>query len=543
MKNIKKYFGEKIAIEYASNWGFGPLAYIAKSYFEELGFNVVNFHLNVSKILDSRILFLIKRPLKKIINFFYPNYKIIEPFAQIENSELPSISEYILWRIQALLWSFKYYFLTVLRIKSIFEAKIDNILVGDAVVATSVRISSKYPSKLRFENDLFNSLIKSYLNYKYGQFLVNKKKINTLIPSHNVYDHNIRHRAILKNGGKYLYLGKFPFSVLVDSKTFSAYHPSILPIDQFDDISPEEQKLTKEYLDQRISPKNPNVLSYMQVNPYSMEGFTNLSNDLNYNQKEEQVNIINVCIFLHSFADALFVFGHDSFNDIWEWINFTIDELLDLNKVQPLNILIKPHPNIFNYKNFKSNVVKKDYFTYQKLEDKYKYISNINFIDSSTSNLNLIKLNNFIGITHHGNIAPELAYLNKPVIASLHGPWKNCNDFLITWKNKKEYSKIIKALESYVSFQPCISSLLKFTSYYYRQSFSIKPTTHYEYNKELFYIAFEKYPSSDSEIHENSSKVLEILKNDEIKYEQAKNYLEELITVSLDYYKETRVNK
>mgnify|MGYP001418560785 CR=1 FL=1 len=51
---------------------------------------------------------------------------------------------------------------------------------------------------------------------------------------------------------------------------------------------------------------------------------------------------------------------------------------------------------------------------------------NVSAIDS--------KNNKIFGITHHGNIALELTYLNQPAIGWINGPWGPHYQFLKTWR-------------------------------------------------------------------------------------------------------------
>lgn len=536
MNKIRETFGEIIAIEYAKNWGFAPLNYVTKRYLEGLGVQVIYFHMNV---LSYKPNIGIKLFIKKAINYLgIKNYQVTESFEELNNIACPSPLKYFSWKIQGNIWSISNYILINTGSKSVFELEIEKVNVGDAIVASSVRKSVKFPSKLRFDKNLINALFEGYMNYQYGKFLVKQKRTKTVVPSHNVYHHSVRQRAVLNHEGNYLILGKFPFSALVESKTFSPFYPSILPIHKFRELSCDESRLSEEYLDVRISPKSSEVLPYMQVSAYSENDSMQMQNSSLELKETEDSTKIQVCIFLHSFADALFTFGSDSLNDIWHWVTFTIDHLLEISKIKDLNILVKPHPNVFYYQNFTTNVVEKDYFTYKHLENLYKTEPKVSFIDPNTSNIKLTQIKNFIGITHHGNVAPELAYLNQPVIASLHAPWKHCNQFLITWKDQQAYKNILSQIDNYIGFKPCRSSLLKFVYYYY-----VKPSLMSEkvlYSKKLFQIAFNRSPTNDAELHKMSSQLLEKLENDMKKYKEAEEYLETLITESLDYYVATK---
>ncbi|MBK4730637.1 hypothetical protein JJD41_12290 [Oxynema sp. CENA135] len=505
------YLGKNIAIEYAKDWGFEPLSYLAKCYFEKLGCTIVYFH--------SNPIILIKNKFKKT------------KICNTNTYSSPSLLQCIAWSIKSFFWTLKNYCLILIKTKNIFELHIKGVTIGDSIVAQSVRVSNQSPSQLRFDKFLFKSLIQGYLTFKYAEWLMVEKKVETLMLSHNMYCSSIFSRVILKNGAKYLYVGKFPFSVIVDSKISSPYYPFILPLHKFDSLLIKEKEMVKNYLTQRVdTPKN--ILPYMKVDIESTKETKNSLNILELNKNPK--NTINVCIFLHSFADALFICGPDSFNDIWHWLTFTIENLLFYSQKKPINILIKPHPNIFLNKDIKSTVLQKDYLTYEYLEKLHQSNNKVKFIPASTSNIELTKLPNFIAITHHGNVAPELAFLGKPVIASFHAPWKNCNDFLITWKNKDDYADILNSLEDCLKFQVCEESLLKFAYYYYLK-FN-KRSNGALYADKLFRIAFDRNPLSDLECQNMSNEVLDVFKTQSNKFTEGKDYFEQLIMESIEFY-------
>jgi hypothetical protein len=53
---------------------------------------------------------------------------------------------------------------------------------------------------------------------------------------------------------------------------------------------------------------------------------------------------------------------------------------------------------------------------------------------------------NVIGITKHGSVAEEMAYLRIPCISSVCSRWKDYFEFCRTWKNVNEYKEILKNL-------------------------------------------------------------------------------------------------
>jgi hypothetical protein len=373
------------------------------------------------------------------------------------DSKVPAFSTFIMWSFRGAAWSIWKYLQYAINIENIFELKIFDVAVGDQVVSSHVRFSRKYPSKFQKDLRLIITLLDSYLTVRYAMYLVKVENVSIFMLSHNCYRYALFNRVGLHSGKSYLALGKFPYSIYALGNRESAIYPSILPIDTFQNLSDKELNSAKEYMAKRTTP-GTNLLEYMDTDPYA-EGEINLP----IGHKE---NTCNVCIFLHSFADALFMNGPDTFSDLWEWTITTIDSLC-AETDQKINVLIKPHPNVFLQHKIGSNVVTKDLNTYDILVEYCQRYSNVFCLPASVSNHQLTGLPGFVGVTHHGNVATELAYLGLPVIASAHAPWKHENEFVITWSNKGEYVDILGRISDYVHHNPSRASLFKFAYYYY----------------------------------------------------------------------------
>lgn len=523
-KSIIDKVSSTVAIE-ETNFGFKVLDYILTRLLNDNNIDVIKFSPNLRKAKIENIKAFIVYAVKKVL-------KILKSFpceASIQSEPvLPSTIKFVIWELCAFFWSFYKYLLIRCRVRSIFCLKIGNVLIGDLVMSDCVRSSQKNPSKLRYDKNLFKSLYKSYEQYKYGLFLFKKKKVQTLVPSHNTYTRAVMSRTIINCGGNMLYVGKFPFSIFVNKFTFSKNLPYLLNVDQFPTINDENIKVVCRYMESRITP-NSKVLPYMNDN-------SNQNDVLQYQLYNIEINDkkINACIFLHSFADALFAFGYDSFDDIWSWLTFTIDNLLSIKKVS-INIFIKPHPNIEYFNKYKTNVVRKDHDTYVYLKNQYNKYNNLHFLTPSTSNSELVKLPNFIGITHHGNVAPELAYCGVPVLASAHAPWKFCGGFLITWSTKKQYQQQLFNIGTHLAFVPDKKSLYNFVYYYYLK---LNDNCNLDvYHNKFFKIAYNTALISDKEFHEKYHEIISIIKKDKVKYNTSYKYVQKLLIYSNLYRK------
>ena len=93
-------------------------------------------------------------------------------------------------------------------------------------------------------------------------------------------------------------------------------------------------------------------------------------------------------VYLHSFTDAQLLYGFDGFLNVYEWIQFTIKELIKNKKNK---ILIKAHPIIFHTK-FPTNLIKYDQKICNQLLLEYSNVKNVNFIIKPIKNIDILKI-------------------------------------------------------------------------------------------------------------------------------------------------------
>lgn len=507
---IKEKLGDVVAIEHTLGWGFEPLSYIASEYFKDLGIETIFFK-HSFKNASWR-----KSNTKK----FQAPQKIVKLY----------------WIGLSLTWGIRYYINALLVQQNIFNFQGKaGIKIGDLIISQTVSSSTNYPSTLLLDRHFFRNLVKAYGLSLYAEWLLKQKTIKTFLLCDNVYFYAIYNRMALQRKESYLQLGRFPFSVLVNKKT-TEDSPFILPIHQFPGLSHLEESATETYMQERVKPASQ-ALPYMTASMVDVNKSTDEELFLiNFpkNIRDITTGEINICIFLHSFADALFFFGDDCFLDIWEWTKFTIDQLLlATEKKQDIKILIKPHPNVFARKDYQCKTLEKDYETLKKLHQYYFEKSSVSFISPFIPNIELSSLKNFIGVTHHGNIATELAFLGKPAIASRQAPWKYSPEFLVTWDTKEEYKQILFRLRSVLDFSISRPKLLKFAFYYHLSFNHISKGRHY--GDSLFKIVYGKLPDNDREFQLKSTQITDYFMKNESKREEAKLFFEQLLLEALEY--------
>jgi hypothetical protein len=155
---------------------------------------------------------------------------------------------------------------------------------------------------------------------------------------------------------------------------------------------------------------------------------------------------LSVLIYAHSFTDAQLSTGYDGFANNYDWIEYTIDNLL----TKHIEIIIKGHPN-FWAEGFLADVIMWDKKLWKKLIDKYGAFKNVTFIDFPLDNfelLNKLDVQKTIVITHHGNAIVEAAYLGFRSVSSVCSIWGNeYYSFGMTWGSRLEYKKILENLD------------------------------------------------------------------------------------------------
>ncbi|CAK8721678.1 hypothetical protein GKODMF_13270 [Candidatus Electrothrix gigas] len=505
---IQSIIGKKIAIESNTNYAFESLALIAKTYFESCGCKVIRFH----RVLPS-----IKEIIKSKVSYHLP------PHTKNSSNEsvMPRLFDIVKWNIKSLVYSYYHFLVLSLHIKNIFELTIDGIEIGDQVVSDGARFRQKHITKSAMGLGLIKSLKDFYLSYSHTKYLINTHCVDVFMVSHLVYSWSMISKVAITLNKGYLYLGKYPYSILVTSEHSDPYHPKILSSFQKDKCSRNERKIAEKYMQERVT-SGKKVLPHMEVNAYSgsCENFNH-----KYNNEKE---IIHCCIFLHSFSDSLFNFGYDSFNNIWHWTEFTIERLTKNEKVK---IFIKPHPNIAHKMKTGFASLKNDHQAFNLLKDKYEHLAAVEFLSPTTSNIDISSMNNFIGITHHGNVAPELAFLNKPIIASKHAPWKYFGDFLISWENKDEYEVQLSNIEKYIDFVPNKSKLLDFAYKYYIKPVLISDNKFY--GNKLYEMIYNKDAKNLSETMQKSEEMLHIIRQDKNKLQEGLRIFDGMINQAI----------
>ena len=158
-------------------------------------------------------------------------------------------------------------------------------------------------------------------------------------------------------------------------------------------------------------------------------------------EKIDNSSGLNIVIYLHSFTDAQFIFGHDGYRDLFHWSCNTINMLLKNPNIS--NIYLKPHPGIDPH--YHPGDVKANNY----LRGLYRQKTRVVWLENHFTTSQLKYFGNCVGITHHGSVAEELTFLGYPVIASTFSPWDKEYKFGYFWSDRLSYEKLISSLTKY----------------------------------------------------------------------------------------------
>ena len=169
--------------------------------------------------------------------------------------------------------------------------------------------------------------------------------------------------------------------------------------------------------------KGSNDLSYMKSNQYSNRY---VSPPLKFQ--------LDGVVFIGDFFDSQHIYRSMVFNDLYEWLIYTIDLVVKHN----LNVGFKPHPN----------QLEKSRKIINKLKNNY---SKVIWIDPHVSNNVIFKSGIKYGISVYGSVLQELAYNKISPISCGDNPTSSF-DFVFEATTKSEYKKLI--LNPYNLLQP-----------------------------------------------------------------------------------------
>ena len=312
------------------------------------------------------------------------------------------------------------------------------VLIGDLVASTALRTCDNAAGRIDNCSNLFLLLVRAIAVSDYfAGFMSSTSGIEAYVSAPEpTYIHSIYTRLGHRLGASIIELHTYnnEFSLILPGS--SKMNPKVVHKIDPNELTPAQISEVNRYMYDRLYAKK-SPLWYM-VNGVNEPGITVITNSEGNKINLSESDFVAV-VFLHSFDDGQYYHGLDGFDDLYHWTTSTLDALIS----NPLmsKVLIKPHPNA-NYNEYKA-----DRLAVENLASIYQH-HKIHWLNSKISVPLLSEINNLIGITHHGSVAEELAYLGVPVIGcGIASPWMNNFDFVRVWNTPTEYIKILHNLD------------------------------------------------------------------------------------------------
>ncbi len=299
-----------------------------------------------------------------------------------------------------------------------FELTIRGVQVDDLIIDSYLRF---HPSPRFDRNDAFvwRLIWQAHRNVRRSQAYFVKNKPDLYITSYASYlEHGIPVRAALQAGVPVYSFGNFfKFGKELTLADWFHTHNCEDYLKIFDSLQGKEIRLNEaEYhLKTRLSGGIDPATNYMRVSAYA--GGVEAVPTSVYE---------SVVIFLHDFYDSPHVYPGMIFTDFWEWVCFTIEALQRTG----VKFFVKPHPNQIS-------------LSCEALKDLKILYPTVEFIPQSITNVQLANAGIICGITVHGTVSHELAYLGIPSITCDRHP-HIAFDFCRTAKNKAEYENFLR---------------------------------------------------------------------------------------------------
>ena len=350
----------------------------------------------------------------------------------------------------------------ILEKEDVLNVSVEGIFIGDLIYDTYLR--NKNSPTLNVQDELLDKVILEALNIYFNcKELFSRYNVKALVNSYTTYIHHgiIVRLCLSKNIPVYTIGSEYSLVHKVLNEYPSHHNNHILFNALFNRLENKSERIneSKNIFEKRFKGQIDSATSYMKESAFS--DYTNPELD-----KLDGSN--TVVVLAHCFFDAPHSYIKFLFPDFYEWMIFTLDELL---RQKNITVLVKQHPN----------GVKANDEIFDQLKIKYKN-TNIKFIDKKTSQLQLLKLRPKAIITGYGTAASEFAYHGIPVLMVYDNPFTSYN-FTLVAKTIDQYNKLLSNLDD-IKIPQNRNEILE---YYYMQHIFFRS------GREADYLKFEKY--------------------------------------------------
>jgi hypothetical protein len=300
--------------------------------------------------------------------------------------------------------------------KQLADLKLRDILVGDLILDSYLRFR---PSPVVNIKDwyLLVTIHQAYreINKAFRFFKTFRPKIH--LTSYTTYiQHGVASRVALSLGVRVVAFGNYQDlskTITPDSmghaRNFSLYAQDFEKLDG----KAAKLELAGNNIRKRLDGAIDNAIGYMKSSAYAI--------------KTTDVPDVRgaVVMFLHDFYDSNHVYDWMVFEDLWEWICFTVEHC----EKAGIPLIVKPHPNQLAGS-------ESDFSKLQKL------YPNMRMISPDVTNRQLADAGMACAITVRGSVASEMAYMGIPSISAGNNPHVSFDTFF-TPRTPEEYAKLL----------------------------------------------------------------------------------------------------
>ncbi|XDZ63103.1 hypothetical protein AB8881_11225 [Alphaproteobacteria bacterium LSUCC0396] len=306
--------------------------------------------------------------------------------------------------------------------KDVLEVEIEGIPVGTLIYDTYLRRCRRETIQIRSWGLLWIMIQAHFITRRTQQYF-NRHQVVSVIPGDVAYIYSgiVARVAILKGIPTYSVV-ETPCRLQPMDSSFYRRVPYWLYREQFALLPREIQLRGKqqatERINARLNGKIDEGLIYMRQSAYAKRASAERALMSTHKTK--------VLVLLHDFFDSPHIYRHMLFVDFWEWICFTLDSASQTT----YEWYVKAHPN---------GLPGNDCIL-ERLKARFP---KIHFLDSKTSNRQLVDEGITAVFSVYGSAGHEFPYLGVPVVMAGDNPHVAFN-FTLTPQTIDEYERLIK---------------------------------------------------------------------------------------------------
>lgn len=305
--------------------------------------------------------------------------------------------------------------------KHLAGLRIKGILVGDIVIDSYLRFR---PSPVLVLRDWYLMVVihQTFREVDKAVRFFSRFRPKVHLTSYTTYlQHGVAARVALSLGTRVVSFGNYQDlskTITPDSmghaRDFSRYAQDFAKLDG----RTEKLALADTNIRKRLGGAIDNAIGYMKASAYEV--------------KTTDVPDVRgaLVMFLHDFYDSSHVYDWMVFEDLWEWICFTVEHC----EKKGIPLFIKPHPNQLAGS-------ESDFSKLQKL------YPNLRMISPDVTNRQLADAGMACVVTVRGSVASEMAYLGIPSISAGNNPHVSFDTFF-TPHTPEEYVRLLDGYQT-----------------------------------------------------------------------------------------------